>query len=390
MTKTDNGRLLANRRGFLGLSLAGCATLGGSRLAWAAPATGTRRLVFILQRGAADGLGTIAPLGDPGFTALRGAMAEDYATGLSLGDGFTLHPAMETSRMLYGTGQFLPVHAIASTYRDRSHFDGQNLLELGADRPYARADGWLNRLVGMLPGNSAGLAISPVLPPALTGPNRATSYAPSRLPDPSDAFLERIGHLYQSDERLHTLWQESVETRNMVDGLDSGNGRNAAQIGALAAQLLSGEEGARVAMIETTGWDTHNAQRQRLSRQLGQLDTLISSLHDGLGEDWGNTLVIVATEFGRTAAVNGTMGTDHGTGASALLYGGTVKGGRLLADWPGLRQQDLYEERDLRPTMSLESLIGNAVAGHFSLDQEQVMRTLFGHVSARIETSLTA
>ncbi len=377
------------RRNFLAYTLGGCVALGSSKLAWAAPAQSNRRLVFILQRGAADGLGTIAPLGDPGFAALRGAMVGDYDTAMQLGDGFALHPAMARSKAMFSAGEFLPVHAVASAYRERSHFDGQNLLELGADRPYARADGWLNRLIGLLPGNSAGMAISPVLPPALSGPQRATSYAPSRLPDPSDAFLERIDNLYQSDERLHKLWQESVQTREMVDGLDTGNGRNAAQIGALAAKLLNGEDGARIAMIETTGWDTHNAQSRRLARQLGQLDMLIGSLRDGLGDAWRDTLVIVATEFGRTAAINGTNGTDHGTASAALLYGGTVKGGRIETDWPGLRNQDLYEARDLRPTIALEAVIGNAVSGHFGIDPEQTMRSLFGHIGTRLSTSLT-
>ena len=374
---------IMQRRKFLALSAAGCTALGGARVSWAAPITNDRRLVFILQRGAADGLGTIAPVGDPDYVRLRGALAQDYADAPRLDDMFALHPAMERSAQLYAKGQMLPIHAVASSYRERSHFDGQNLLEIGAERPYARADGWLNRMLGLLDGDPAGLAISPVLPPALQGPSRATSYAPSRLPDPTDRFLSTIDTLYQSDETLHALWQESVRTRAVTDGLDDGNGRNAEAVGKLAASLLSAEDGARVAMIETTGWDTHSGQSGRLSRALGNLDTLIASLQDNLGPLWDNTLVIVATEFGRTAAANGTAGTDHGTGSAAMLYGGTVRGGKVVADWPGLRQTDLYEGRDLMPTISLEATIASAVSGHFALDHERVRQALFPHKTLR-------
>ena len=381
---------MLERRTFLGLSMGGYLALGGARLAFAAPASGTRRLVVVLQRGAADGLAIIAPVNDPGYSRLRGALAEDYSAAQKLDGLFALHPAMTRSAAFYGSGEMLAVQAVASAYRARSHFDGQNLLELGADRPYARKDGWLNRLVGILPGEAGGLAVSPVVPLAMQGPNRATSYAPSRLPEPSSNFLASIDTLYQADERLHALWQESVQTRAMVEGLDTGNGRNAAQIGALTAQLLQGDQGARIAMIETSGWDTHNGQRARLARELGSLDMLIGTLRDRLGPDWAETLVIVATEFGRTAAINGTMGTDHGTGSAAMLFGGTVRGGRVVCDWPGLGQNDLYEGRDLKPTQSLEAIIASAVSGHFQIDPKLVLTTLFPHIRQQAPRGLTA
>ncbi|MGX7926852.1 DUF1501 domain-containing protein [Tsuneonella sp. HG094] len=362
--------------------LLSAAGMGGLALAWPglalAAAQTDRRLVFVIQRGAADGMGILAPTGDPDFERVRGALAQGYDGGTKLGSDFTLHPAMVRAGALYSAGQFLPIHAVATAYRERSHFDAQNLLEGGGVRPFERADGWLNRLVGLLPGDGGkGLAIAPTLPLALRGKSEATSYAPSRLPDPDADLLQRVSSLYESDSRLYALWAEALRTRTVAAGLgeaEQGGGRALAR---LAAQFLSADAGARVAMIETNGWDTHNAQPARLAAQLRGLDAMLGELHDGLGSRWADTLVIVATEFGRTARVNGTVGTDHGTASLAMLAGGTVKGGRVVADWPGLSTAALFEDRDLKPTTDLESVIANAVSAHFGFDPAQAGRVLF-------------
>src|SRR5690348_4326035 len=169
---------------------------------------------------------------------------------------------------LYGDKEALFVHAVASPYRDRSHFDGQNVLETGGSAAYQLKDGWLNRLLGLLPAvDSKALAISDTVPMALRGSNLVSSYAPSKLPGPSDDLLQRVAALYESDPQLHGLWNEAVATR-MTAGDAQGGGQNGAAIGAIAAKLLSGESGNRVAMIETNGWDTHSGQRGRLNAQL--------------------------------------------------------------------------------------------------------------------------
>jgi uncharacterized protein (DUF1501 family) len=136
-------------------------------------------------------------------------------------------------------------------------------------------------------------------------------------------------------------------------------------------------DGSRIAMIETNGWDTHSAQRGRLTTQLRDLDQLLAALKTGLGADWANTLVVVATEFGRTARPNGTGGTDHGQASAAMLLGGAVAGGKVVADWPGLANAALYEGRDLKPTTDLDALIAGALAQHFGLAPSRVMTTLF-------------
>lgn len=371
-------RMLLDRRAFVGTAALGVmASAFAPRLAFARAAT-TKRFVFVIQRGAADGMGIVGPVGDPAFVAQRGDLAADVATGPKLDAMFALHPAMTNAAGLYRQGQALFAHAVASPYRDRSHFDGQNVLETGGASAYQVKDGWLNRLLTIVPAEDArAIAIAATVPLALRGRHDVSSYAPSSLPRASDDLLQRVAMLYQGDAQLHGLWNEAMQTRQLTSDLASDNGRNAAATGALAARLLAPANGARIAMIETGGWDTHAGQRGRLAGQVKGLDAMIGALQTGLGPLWADTMVLVATEFGRTVAVNGTGGTDHGTGTAAMLFGGAVKGGRVLADWPGLAQAALYENRDLKPTTQLDAFIGGAVAQHFGVEPARAMAALF-------------
>jgi uncharacterized protein (DUF1501 family) len=367
-----------DRRSFIGASAAGALALALSpRMAFAKAET-DKRFVFIIQRGAADGLGIVAPVGDPAFVGARGDLAADFATAAKLDSMFALHPELSVLGGLYAKKQALFAHAVASPYRDRSHFDGQNVLESGGTSAYQVKDGWLNRLLGILPPTEAkAIAVSATVPLALRGPHDVSSYAPSGLPQASDDLMQRVTMLYQGDSQLHALWSEAMNTRQLTSDLAGGGGANAAATGALAARLLAPADGARIAMIETGGWDTHTQQRQRLAGQLKGLDAMIAALQTGLGPLWNDTMVLVATEFGRTVAVNGTGGTDHGTGTAAMLIGGGVRGGRVLADWPGLSPAALFEARDLKPTLQLDAFIGGAVAGHFGVDPARTMAALF-------------
>jgi uncharacterized protein (DUF1501 family) len=375
---------MLSRRFFLAAGGTAVAALGLPRMAFAKANT-PRRFVFIIQRGAADGLAIVAPTGDPSYRSIRGDFIPDLQTGAKLDGLFTLHPALTETAKLYAAKQALFVHAVASPYRDRSHFDGQNVLETGGSAAYRVKDGWMNRLLGLLPADeSKALALSSTVPMALRGPHDVSSYASSALPSASDDLLARVGKLYESDQQLHGLWTAAMETRMTAGDLAGGAGQNGAATGALAARLLAGENGARIAMIETGGWDTHSGQRGRLNAQLRGLDQLVSSLKAGLGPDWANTLVVVATEFGRTVAPNGTGGTDHGTASAAMLLGGAVAGGRVIADWPGLGQSALYEGRDLRPTTDLDALIGAAIAQHYGLDPARAMTIMFPEAQSAV------
>lgn len=359
-------------------------SLGATAAAlWLAPpaaraaARGERRFVFVIQRGAADGLNTLIPYADPAYARQRGALAIAAADAHRLDGLFALHPALEQTARMAAAGQALGVHAVATPYRERSHFDGQNVLESGASAPYALADGWLNRLIGLLPpAADDALALAPTVPLALRGPAPVSSYAPSALPPPADDLLARVSELYAADAQLHALWRSALQTR-AVAGTDGSARRDAACLGQLAARLLAEPDGPRIAMLETGGWDTHGNQNPRLAAQLKQLDALLAALRDGLGPAWQHSVVLVATEFGRTVAVNGTRGTDHGTGAAALLVGGALRGGRVLADWPGLQPAALHDGRDLRATTPLPALIASVTAQVFELDPQRVAATLF-------------
>jgi uncharacterized protein (DUF1501 family) len=365
---------MIHRRQFLRIAGAGLGSmLVAPRIVFANVET-ERRFVFVIQRGAADGLNTIVPYADPAYAALRGKLA--VTDPIKLDGTFGLHRSLVGLGKLHRDKQALFVHAVASPYRERSHFDGQNVLESGGSAPYERKDGWLNRLVGMLPkSRSEAIAFAPTIPLALRGAAEVGSYAPSALPEAPDDLMARVSQLYEADEQLHALWSTAMEARAL--GAATEARQDPASVGRTAASFLAKPDGPRIAMVETSGWDTHSAQQGRLANQLKALDAMIDALRSGLGDVWKETTVLVATEFGRTAAANGTGGTDHGTASAALLAGGAVKGGRVLADWPGLAPNALYDGRDLAPTLDLDMLIAATAAETFGFDPEKTMRTLF-------------
>jgi uncharacterized protein (DUF1501 family) len=366
------------RRSVLKGGLAGLALSAIPQIAYAR-ALGERRFVFIIQRGAADGLHLVPPLGDPGFESLRGRLMSSLQGAHACDSTFSLHPVLEETARLFGQGRVIACHAVATGYRARSHFDGQNILETGARRAYEDKTGWLNRLIRLLPAaESNALAVSAAIPMALRGQNPVSSYAPTTFESENDALMMEVSTLYGGDPQLAGLWDRAMATRGLVGDSAGDRGKRAgADIGGVAAKLLAPADGARVMMIETTGWDMHARLEARAKARVGELDALIGALVQGLGPAWPHTLVLVATEFGRTAAVNGTSGTDHGTGSAALLLGGSLDGGRVLSEWPGLAPKALFEGRDLRPTMALEALVSGAVARHFDLDPALVARTLY-------------
>ena len=372
--------MLLPRRQFLRFAAAGAGAILVNPQMALATVPSDRRFIFIIQRGAADGLNIIVPYGDPDYASLRREIAIDPATAIKLDGHFALNPAMPEAGRMYSAGQALFVHATASPYRDRSHFDGQNVLDTGGTTPYAQRDGWMNRLVGLMPrSKEEAIAFAPTVPPALRGPADVTSFAPSALPQPTDDLLARVGRMYQSDPQLHPMWDQALAARGMAAG--QAPGQKPEDLGRLAASFLSKPDGPRIAMLETGGWDTHTGEQFRLTAQLKALDTMLAALRDNLGPVWEQTAVLVATEFGRTAAVNGTGGTDHGTASAAMLFGGAVKGGRVVADWPGLSQANLYEARDLKPTIGLDALIAGVAAETFALDPARVRTALFPGVS---------
>ncbi len=368
---------MLNRRQILSSGLAGVLVSAAFPVSAWAGANTPKRLLFIIQRGAADGLSTVMPIGDPAFARIR--PTEAATAGAKLDSLFALHPMMTETAKLFASKEARFIHALASGYRDRSHFDGQNMLESGAARPYGRDDGWLNRLAATLPAEQAkALAIAPSIPLLLRGPATVSSYAPSRLPEANEDLMRRMSLLYAEDATLAPMWESALATRDMAGSTMGGGIRKGADVGKMVAGLMAGANGARIVSLETDGWDTHAGQAQRLGNQLQQLDALIAAVKAGLIAEWNDTLVMVATEFGRTVALNGTNGTDHGTASAAMLFGGSLAGGgKVTADWPGLSAANLYEGRDLKPTLRMEQIVTDTLAAHYGQEPAKLRRTLF-------------
>lgn len=350
---------------------AGLATLAfGPASPWAQAATPRQPLVVVMLRGALDGLAAVPPTGDPGWSSLRPATAD---VPLPLDSRFGLHPSLAALHRWYSEGQLLVVHAIASPYRERSHFDAQQLAESGGQRPFDRDTGWLGRAITQQAGR-AGVSLTPSVPLALRGTDSVTTWTPSRRTAPDADFTARVAALYQGDAVLSRRW-EQVQSQTLDLGMDAdsgtasrpGTGASFTTLATHAGRFLAEPGGPGVAWLELGGWDTHTAQAQRLQRQLATLDAGLAALRNALGPLWAGTTVLVMTEFGRSAALNGSMGTDHGTGAAAFLAGGAVAGGRVLTDWPGLSPTALLDGRDLRPTLDLRALQAALVQRHLGV-----------------------
>ena len=327
------------------------------------------RLVVIILRGALDGLSAVAPIGDPDYADLHGQLAlrwDGPNPASHLNDFFGLHPSMTNFARLYDAKQAVVVHAAATNYRDRSHFDGQDVLESGMLGPGQTESGWLNRAVAALPksdsvANETALAVGYTAPLVIRGPAPILGWGPSTLAVPTGDLTARLLNLYvHTDPALAEALQQGLDADRMASrqgmddvkpGGDLAKQMKTAALG--AARLMANDSGPRIAAMATDGWDTHAGEggaTGRLAQLLGGLDGMFAAFESELGPRWQDTVVIAITEFGRTAHINGTIGTDHGTGTVAFLAGGALAGGRVIADWPGLKTSDLYENRDLKPT----------------------------------------
>jgi uncharacterized protein (DUF1501 family) len=364
-----------------------------ARFAHAAP-RGDARLVLVILRGGLDGLAAVAPHAEPQYAALRGplALARPGAEGgaLDLDGTFGLHPALTHLHALYRAGEALVLHAAATPYRERSHFDAQKVLEAGGENAASAASGWLNRALGQLAAQGdtpPAIALADSIPLVLRGELAVTSWAPSRLPESDEDTLARVRRLYEAAApELAATLDSALAARDLAgDAGDAsmGGGRGGqavAPLASAAARFLASPTGPRIAVLDVGGWDTHANQggaQGPLALRLRSLDAGLEMLHTGLGEQWRNTTVLVVTEFGRTVAVNGTRGTDHGTAGCAFLAGGAVAGGRVIGDWPGLAARDLHEGRDLRATTDLRALFKAVLRERFGIDEGPLARAIF-------------
>jgi len=365
---------LKRRAALLGLTSA--FAIGGAGLALA-DAPGQARFVVVLLRGAMDGLAVVTPYGDPALAALRapliGKPVGEPDGMADLGGYFGLHPALAAMHAMYAENELLILHAIAGQYRTRSHFDGQDYLESGAGQRLS--SGWLNRALGAMPGARGpadALAIGVSLPLLLRGPAHASSWAPSGFAAPAADFYARVMELHRSDPITGPaltlgLHERGIATAALAGTAPEPNRASFPALATAAGRMLRAPAGPRIAALELDGWDTHKSQNDRLPGPLRQLDAGLAALKASLGDIWAQTCVLVMTEFGRTVRVNGTGGTDHGTGTVAFLAGGAVAGGKVRADWPGLGPAALLDNRDLRPTADVRALAMGVLNQHLGI-----------------------
>ena len=351
-----------NRRSLL---LAGCAVSLISVAPSARAATEQsqgKKLVVIILRGAMDGVAALPKIDDPEIKQHRASLIDPKATPLS--DGFALHSAMPTLAGLYASKEAAFVPAIAGPYRERSHFEAQDLLECGGVKSVS-ADGWLNRALQKAPAAYAAVSIGPSQPLILRGASTHTSsWSPAILPEASDDTLNRLMELYDGDTVLKASLSAALADNAVAGAMDKtgmgggargGPGQYLPQLQA-AGKFLSQPDGPEVAVVSLEGWDTHTGQNPALQQRFTALDNGIRALKETLGETWKKTAVVAISEFGRTVRVNGGQGTDHGTGGLAILTGGAIKGGQIFGDWPTLKASALFENRDLMPTVDARSV----------------------------------
>ena len=363
------------------------------------------RLLVIVLRGALDGLATVAPVGDPDWVRLRGDQGlrlDGDNAALKLDNLFAINPAMPNFYRLYQAKQAAVVHAVASPYRERSHFDGQDVLESGVTAPGASDSGWLNRAWHALTpadrvGGRQAFAVGPITPLVARGPAPVMSWTPSKMQPASNDTMSRLLDLYRhTDPALGKALEERGALAAIAQG--EANGMTPAKVAATpgipgaavrayfaeaagaAAKFMARADGPRVGALAFDGWDTHaqeGAAHGRLSALLGALDGAIGAIETGMGAAWKETAVVVVTEFGRTARINGTEGTDHGTATVALLAGGAIAGGRVMADWPGVGEAALYQARDLKPTTDLRAVLKGLLKDHLRADERALATVVF-------------
>lgn len=380
-----------SRRALLGAGLS-VSFLGAPALAQAGR---TPLLVVVVCRGGMDGLSVAPPVGDSAYAGLRRGIAIPAEAALKLDGTFGLHPALAGIHGLAAKGQARIAPAIASPDRARSHFEAQDVLESGATSVYGAGSGWLNRTVSAVSASRPvkALSVGATAPLILRGPAPASSWSPGRIAESSPRLPALLSELYTDDALLGPAFARGLETEGMAKVATAGmappgagqpllrQGQQAAKgLGKSLAGFMTQPGGPQIAAVSADGFDTHanqGAAQGQLAARLLFLDALVMGVQEGLGPAWTDTIVVCVTEFGRTARVNGTNGTDHGTGSTAILAGGALKPGGIVGDWPTLAENALFEGRDLRPTVDTRSLFKGLLRDHLGIDRAALERDVF-------------
>lgn len=349
------------------------------------------RLVVVILRGGMDGLAAVVPYGDPDYQSLRGDLAISADNILKLDNRFGLHPMLSPLHKMFQNKELAVIQAVASPYRERSHFDAQNILELGSEKAHSLPSGWLNRVISALgqKNGKLGLALGQSIPQMMRGAAQVGSWAPSVLPGSGQDFMSLVSMMYENDSGLRQAYHEGVRLQDEAsdalhmdprkDTRQSRSSQAFVTMAKMAGQWLAKPEGARIATLELEGWDTHIQQGTEGGRLANNFDLLargIDEMKTAIGPAWSKTTVVIVTEFGRTAKPNGNNGTDHGTGGVMMLAGGAVKGG-VYGDWPGISTGRLYEGRDLMPTTDIRSVMKGVLNDLYGLSPSSLNNDIY-------------
>jgi uncharacterized protein (DUF1501 family) len=333
------------------------------------------RLLVVLLRGGLDALIAMPPIGDPSLKGKRKHLLPD---GLLPLDGFfALHPALKTIHDSYGAAEALLVSGISLPYQGRSHFDGQNIMESGVLAPYTSSTGWLGRALDVSGYRATALPVPLIM--RGSNPSAESSY-PTWISAPPTSLYQTLEKNWANNPDLAQAGAQLARKAEaggigMLAALVSGDDADLRMLAYQAGGQLAQPDGARVAVLDYVGFDTHAQETNEYDKRLKALDGALAGFKEAIGPGiWKKTLVVTVTEFGRTAAENGTWGTDHGWGSCVFVLGGALRKSGIVADWPGLNPADLFEGRDLKATIDARSLYTSVVSSALGIDPERARR----------------
>ena len=356
--------------------------LAGFNLPALASSSRKKNLVVIMLRGGMDGLCAVPVIGDKNFEKRRKSILIENT--IKLNSDFALHPRLIGFNKCWNDNTGSIVHAASIPYTQRSHFEGQNLMESGGRTPYQEKTGWVGRAMKLANLQGDGLALSLPMPLLLRGIPKNNNYFPGRGRLPRERTLELLRSVYaesSEDELLEMMnYIKKRKNEEMMGGTMRRGKRENKNLARQAATYLRKSDGPRVAVFEVNGFDTHAAQGGvdgSHTKSLVEMDEIINNLKDNLQEAYKDTIILTVTEFGRTIKQNGGNGTEHGYGTAIFMAGGLLKKSQVHTDWPGLKRKELYDGRDLNATIDARSVYASAMSTVFDLDFKRIQKDVF-------------
>jgi len=356
--------------------------LAGFNLPALATSSRKKNLVVIMLRGGMDGLCAVPVIGDKNFEKRRKNILIENT--IKLNSDFALHPKLIGFNKCWNENTGSIVHATSIPYKQRSHFEGQNLMESGGKVPYQEKTGWVGRAMKLANLQGDGLALSLPMPLLLRGIPKNNNYFPTwgRLPRKDTLDLLKSVYAESSEDELLQMMDfiKKRKDEQMMGGTGGGGRQKNKNLARQAAKYLKKSDGPRVAVFEVNGFDTHAAQGGvdgTHTKCLVEMDEIINNLKDNLQEAYKDTIILTVTEFGRTIKQNGGNGTEHGYGTAIFMAGGLLKKSQVHTDWPGLKRKEMYEGRDLNATIDARSVYASAMSTVFDLDFKRIQKDVF-------------